>query len=139
MTLFPIIQPQAYEVSAAELVPYREVAWDFNANVPVYQNGTPKIVTGKDAVLVWAWKALHTPRFRHEIYTADYGSDAENLIGQPFTDALKQAEAARFVRECLMINPYISDVSGVSVAFMDGVLTIECSIETVYGQVNLSV
>lgn len=139
MTLFPIIQPLASGASSSELALYREVAWDFSTNVPIYQNGAPKIITGKDAVLVWAWKALHTTRFRHEIYTTDYGCDAENLIGQPFTEALKQSEAARFVRECLTINPYVSGVSGISVTFSDGLLTIECTLETVYGQVNLNV
>jgi len=138
MTLFPMIQPQTAEADTT-LELYREIAWDFEADLPIYQNGAPKIITGKDAVLVWAWKALHTPRFRYEIYTTDYGCDVENLIGQPFTDELKRSEAARYVRECLTINPYISDVSDITVTFADGVLSIQCTIETIYGQVNLSV
>nr|PZN08200.1 MAG: XkdS-like protein [Caldicoprobacter oshimai] len=138
MNLFPIIQPPVVEVTE-ELPLYKEVKWDFEKNVPVFKNGSPVIVTGKEAVLVWAWKALHTPRFRYEIYSWDYGNEAESLIGQPFTDELKQSEAARYVRECLLINPYIIDVSNISVSFGDGTLNISCTIETVYGEAELNV
>lgn len=138
MNLFPIIQPQTAEVNT-ELPLYKEVKWDFEKNIPVFKNGSPVIVTGKEAVLVWAWKALHTPRFRHEIYSWDYGCEVESLIGQPFSEELKQAEAARYVRECLLINPYITDVSNVSVSFMDGTVNISCTIQTVYGEAELNV
>jgi len=136
MSLFPSIQPQSVK-TGTELKLYKEVKWDFENNIPVFKNGSPVIVTGKEAVLVWAWKALHTPRFRYEIYTWDYGCEVESLIGQPFTDELKQAEAARYVRECLLINPYITGVSDVSVSFGDGTLNISCTIETVYGEVTI--
>lgn len=138
MTLFPIIQPATTETSSVTKL-YKEIKWDFEKNVPVFKSGAPVIVTGKDAVLVWAWKALGTMRFRYEIYTWNYGNEAESLIGQPFTDELKQAEAARYVRECLIINPYITDVTDINVSFADGTMSISCSIRTVYGEANISV
>lgn len=138
MTLFPIIQPQAAE-TATDLKPFKEVKWDFENNIPVFKNGSPVIVTGKEAVLIWAWKALNTPRFLHEIYTWDYGNESESLIGQPFTEELKQSEAARYVRECLIINPYITAIPFVEVAFVDGVLKINCTIETIYGEAKVNV
>jgi len=138
MNLFPSIQPAAAPGgSAAEM--FREIKWDFENNVPVYKNGSPVIVEGGEAVLVWAWKALHTPRYRHEIYTRDYGNEAESLIGQPYSEELKRAEAARYVEECLLINPYILSVSNVSVEFSDGAMNISCTIKTVYGEVEISV
>lgn len=137
-TLFPSIQPVATkESSNTEL--YKEVKWDYEKNVPVFKNGAPVIVTGKEAVLVWAWKALNTPRFRHEIYTWDYGNEAESLIGRPFADELKESEAARYVKECLLINPYISDVTDMKVAFSDGALSMSCTIKTVYGEASINV
>ena len=133
MNLFPIIQPQASE-EETELPLYKEVKWDFENDIPVYVNGAPVIVSGKDAVLVWAWKALHTPRYRHEIYTWDFGNEAESLIGQPITEELKQSEAARYIRDCLIVNPYITDVSDITVSFTGDVLNISCTIETIYGE-----
>ena len=138
MSLFPIIQPRAAE-SAANRGLYVEAAWDFDRGVPIYKNGSPVLVCGAGAVAVWAWNALATPRFEHEIFTWDYGNDAGALIGKPFTDEMKQSEAARSVRECLMTNPYITGVKDISVGFEGGRLGISCVVETVYGEVGVSV
>ncbi len=138
MNLFPIIQPEAVETEQ-ELSLYREVAWDFQKNIPVYKNGSPFIIEGKEAVMAWAWKALHTQRFRYEIYSWEYGNETESLIGQNFSEELKQAEAARYVRECLLINPYITDVTNILVDFSNGRLTIAGKLITIYGEANLNV
>lgn len=137
-TLFPIIQPQSYDIDT-ELKLYKEVKWDFEKNTPVYKNGSPVIVSGKEAVLVWAWKVLNTPRFRYEIYTWDYGCEAESLIGQPFSEERKKSDASSYVKECLLTNHYITDVTEVVTGFRDGELSIECTIETIYGEVKINV
>ncbi len=138
MSIFPIIQPQSID-SATEMKIYKEIKWDYENNTPVFRNGSPVIVSGREAVLVWAWKALHTPRFRHEIYTWNYGCETESLIGQPYTEDLKQSEAARYVKECLQINPYITGVSDITVKYVEDALSIKCTIETVYGEVSIDV
>lgn len=138
MSLFPMIQPEAVH-TVQELALYREVAWDFQKNIPIYKNGTPTIIEGKEAVVVWAWKALHTPRFRYEIYSWEYGNETESLVGQNFSEELKRAEAARYVRECLLINPYITDVTNVSVDFAEGLLTITGTLVTIYGEAIMNV
>ena len=138
MSLFPIIQPQIMETET-ELKLYKEVKWDYENDIPVFLNGSPVIVNGKEAVLVWAWKAVHNSRYRHEIYTWDYGCEVESLIGQPFTEELKQAEAARYVMDCLLVNPYITEVSDIAVTFADDDLSISCTIETIYGEVEINV
>ncbi len=137
MSLFPIIQPEATE-TVTELPLYREVAWDFKENRPIWKNGNPVMVEGKEAVIVWAWNALHTPRFRYEIYTWAYGNEAESLIGQNYSDELKQAEGVRYVRECLLVNPYITDIRNAAVDFTDDVLTVSGTMVTVYGDAQLS-
>jgi hypothetical protein len=138
MSIFPIIQPLSSE-SETELKLYKEVKWDFESDIPIIINGSLAIVTGKEAVLVWAWKALHTSRYRHEIYTWDYGCEVESLIGQPFTDELKRAEAARYVKECLLINPYITGVEDITVTSAEDLLSISCTIQTIYGEVDVNV
>lgn len=132
MSLFPMVQPQL-EVTEEELPVYRETAWDYREDRPVFQNGSPVMVEGLEAVKVWAWNALKTERFRHPIYSWDYGCELEALIGQAYTEALKRAEAARYVKECLLINPYITEVTNIAVAFEDGRLSISCSVRTIYG------
>ena len=62
-TLFPAIQPAAgYEETPLPLC--REIAWDFEKNIPIFQDGKPLEVTGLEAVKVWIWKALHTARYQ---------------------------------------------------------------------------
>jgi len=138
MSLFPIIQPETAEIDT-ELPMYREVAWDYENNRPIYKNGNPVMVEGKEAVMVWAWNALHTERFRYEIYTWDYGNEAESLVGQNYSEELKQAEVARYVRECLLINPYITDVKNIAADFTDGLLTVTGTLVTIYGEAELNV
>ncbi len=138
MSIFPMIQPEATELEE-ELELYKEVKWDYDKNIPVFSNGSPVVVTGKEAVLVWARKALQTQRYRYDIYSWDYGSETESLIGQPFDVKLKESEAARYIKECLLVNPYITDIQNISVVIEGEELNIECTIETVYGEVNLNV
>lgn len=138
MSLFPMIQPETVE-SETELPLYREVAWDYENNRPIYKNGNPVMVEGKEAVSVWAWNALHTDRFRYEIFTWDYGNETESLVGQNYSEKLKQAESTRYVRESLMINPYITDVKNIAVNFADGLLTITGTLVTIYGEADMNV
>lgn len=138
MSLFPIIQPEV-NITETTLPLYKEIEWDFKQNKIIYKNGSPSIVTGKDAVLIWALKALRIKRARYEIYSWDYGNETENLIGQPFTHELKRSEAIRYVKECLMVNPYITDVSDIQVDFKDDLMSVQCKIDTIYGEVVASV
>lgn len=135
MSIFPMIQPQA-TTSISDLPLYQEVAWDYQKNCPIFRRGEPVIVTGVEALKVWIYKALLTARYRYEIYSKDYGSEFESLIGQAYTPTLKEAEAPRYLRECLIINPYITDIKQIEVSFSDGTLTVSGAAETVYGEVS---
>lgn len=139
MSIFPAVQPEAEAVSAVDLPLCREVAWDFSKGVPLFSDGKPLEVTGAEAVKVWVWKALSTVRYRHEIYTWDYGCEVENLIGQAFTPEVKQSEAVRYIREALLVNPYIRSVRQTSVEFNGTRLTVSCTVDTIYGEVDVRV
>lgn len=137
--LFPSIQPEIEESTVEQLPMAKEVAWDFTSGIPIYSGGRPVIVTEAEAVKVWCWRALKTARFRHDIYTWDYGCEVESLVGRPFTDQGKESEAVRYVREALKPNPYIKDVRQVDVTFRDTTLTISCTVTTIYGEVQVHV
>lgn len=138
MSIFPMIQPTAEESGQSALPLCKEVAWDYINNVPIWRRGEPEIVTGKEAVKVWIWKTLHTPRFRYEIYTWAYGEEFSSLIGQAYTPTLKEAEAPRYLRECLLINPYITTVRNITVDFEGSQLTVSGQAVTVYGEVSFN-
>ena len=131
MELFPAVQPEAEPTAQEELPLCREAAWDFVRERPIYSAGEP--------VRVWVWKALKTARCRYDIYTWDFGCEAENLVGQPFTAQVKESEAARYVREALEPNPYITGVRQVAVSFQGDRLDVTCQVETIYGEVEVHV
>ena len=134
MSIFPIIDPGGAEEAGGQALPLcREAAWDFDRDVPLFRGGEPVVVEGREALKVWIWRALRTPRFRYEIYTWAYGSEFESLLGQAYSDSVKTAEAPRYLRECLLVNPYITEVRDVSVSFEAGRLTVEGTAATIYG------
>lgn len=136
--IFPIVQPEAIQ-SATALPMCREVAWDFERGVPLFSAGRPLVVSGAEAVKVWIWKAIKTARRHHDIYTWDFGCEAEELVGQRFTPEVKESEAVRYVREALAPNPYITNVRQVDVSFSGTQLTICCAVSTIYGEVEVHV
>lgn len=139
MSIFPMIDPgEAAETGSQALPLCREAAWDFEHDVPIFRGGEPVVVTEKEALKVWIWRALRTPRFKYEIYTWAYGSEFESLLGQAYTDAVKTAEAPRYLRECLLVNPYITAVKDITVSFEAARLTVKGTAVTVYGEVDFS-
>lgn len=139
MSIFPMIDPGAAEDNGGQALPLcREVAWDFERDAPIFRGGEPVVVTEKEALKVWIWRALRTPRFKYEIYTWAYGSEFESLLGQAYSDTVKTAEAPRYLRECLLVNPYITAVKDISVAFTQARLTVRGTAATVYGEVNFN-
>lgn len=140
MDIFPMVQPNTEEAETDPEYPlYRDVKWDLRENKPIFKNGAPVIIEGQEAVLGWVLRALCTERDRYEIYSEEYGCEIEILIGQPYTKELKEAEAARYLEECLICNPYITGVTDVAASFEDGRMELSCRISTIYGNGEVSI
>ena len=139
MSLFPFIS-NTDEVKADNSFPlYKEVAWDFEKDTPIIQNGDFKIVEGNDAIKVWAYKALLTPRYNYSIYSWDYGSELMDLIGKAYTQSLTKEEAKRYIKEALLINPYILEVNVVDTSFNNGILSADIKLLTIYGESEVTI
>lgn len=138
MSLFPFFgDTQTEETESLPL--YTEAAWDFANNIPIVEKGDFKIVTGNEAIKTWVYKTMKTERFRYLIYSWDFGSEISSLIGQSYTPNLTKAESIRYIKEALLINPYIKEVSNVEVSFSEGRLTITAKLTTEYGTEEVSV
>lgn len=99
---------------------------------------TGRTVEGKEAIKVWIWLALHTKRYRHYIYTWDYGCELEDLIGQSYTAEYTDAEARRMTEDCILVNRNIQRISDFSVEMADGIPTVNFTADTIYGKINFS-
>ena len=91
-------------------------------------------MTGGQAVATWVWNTLHYIRCSLDIFSWDWGNDVQNLTGKPFTQGVKESEAVRYIQECLLVNPYITDVRQISVSFTESTLSIRCAVDTIYGR-----
>ena len=128
MSLFPFVTYEEDVVENNPLPLYKEVGKGL------------KIVEGNEAIKIWIYKALQTPRYQYEIYSWDYGSELMDLIGKAYTKGLTQSEASRYIKEALLINPYILDVNVVSTSFDGDVLSANVRVKTIYdGEVIVNV
>ena len=139
MSYFPFISPPAELEALNEFPVYREIAWNFERNEPIIENGEFKIVEENEAVKVWVYLALMTNNKQYPIYSWDYGSEVKELIGKDYTKALVEAEAKRLIEECLLINPYILEVEVVNTSFIDTTLTCDIKITTIYGDMEVNI
>ena len=139
MSYFPFISPPIDLETINEYPLYREIAWDFEKNEPIIENGEFKIVEENEAMKVWVYLALMTNNKQYPIYSWDYGSEVKELIGKNYTKALVEAEAKRLIEECLLINPYILSVDVTSTSFKDSTLTCDIKITTIYGDMEVNI
>lgn len=97
-----------------------------------------KMVEGYDALLVWAWLALRTPRYRHYIYSEDYGQEYENLVGKSYSEELTDSELERMTEECLTENPYITGIENFSCVKQEEKITLTFRLITELGDGEVS-
>lgn len=98
-----------------------------------------KIVEGYDALLVWAWLALQTSRYRYYIYSEDYGQEYEDLIGKSYSQELTDSELERMTEECLTENPYITGIENFSCTKIEEKVTVTFSLITELGDGEVSI
>ncbi|HBH1497164.1 TPA: DUF2634 domain-containing protein [Clostridioides difficile] len=140
-TIFPFIGvPEDYILPKTEELPiFREVAWDFEKDEPILENGDFKIIEGNEAIKIWVYKCIKTNRYEHEIYNWGYGTELSELIGQKYSKGLTESEASRYIKEALLVNQYILDVNIKDTKFTDDLLSVNIEISTIYGEVEVNV
>lgn len=132
MSLLPtyIEDDETLEEQEDELKTPKEYGIDFSTG-----QLTGKIVTGAEAIKVWIWLALQTPRYRYHIYTWDYGHEFEDLIGQGYTDEYIEAEAQRMTEDCLLINEHIESIKDFAISNENGTVAFCFTANTLYGEI----
>lgn len=95
---------EAIESETAELEPTKTWLLDF-------ENGRIGGFIDEDAALrQFIRKAIMTERSKYAIYSDDYGSELNELIGADMTEALLESEVPRMVYETLAYDDRIDDV-----------------------------
>ena len=97
---------------------------------------TGEVVEGGEAIKVWIWFALRTPRYRFYAYSWDYGSEFEDLIGQGYSKEYIETETRRMTEDCLLINEDIQSISDFSATMEGSALTVSFTANTLYGGIT---
>lgn len=99
---------------------------------------TGEVVEGLEALKVWIWFALQTPRYRYYVYTWDYGSEFEELAKQTYPDEYLEAEAFRMTEDCLLVNENIEGISDFGVSIEKDTASVSFVAETLYGSIEFN-
>lgn len=97
---------------------------------------TGRVVEGVEAIKVWIWIALQTPRYRYYIYSWDYGNEFEDLIGRGYSEEYINTEVQRMTEDCLLVNEHIESITDFSVTIENDQLTISFTANTIYGTIQ---
>lgn len=100
---------------------------------------TGRIVEGLDAIKVWIYLALRVPRYRHVIYSWDYGNELETLVGQGYTQDHLELEVNRMLEEALLINENILSIDNLEVTQESDKISVSFTANTLYGEVDVNV
>ena len=140
--LYPFIIEDKDNVADNNLELFKEIGWDYLNDKPLVNEKTKEyiVVEGDEAIKVWIYKTIKIARYRYQIFTSDYGTELEELIGNKYTKGYTESEAIRFIREALMVNEYIRNVNIIDASFENDKLTVNINVDTVYSEgVELSV
>ena len=141
MSIFPqnfgqaLITPIGSITTALPLA--KEYAWDYVINDFLLVDGKNVIVTGREAVKVWIWKALKTAKDRYKAY-ASFGNELESLISAGLSIAALKSELERYLKESLLINAYITGISDISIVIDGSKSDVSFTAATIYGDVIIS-
>lgn len=130
MALEPEMQiPERYQRETESSKTY---ALDFNTG------NIKGMIDGIEAVKQFVQKAIKTPRYRHLIYTDDYGCEIESLIGQGFTSSFTKSEIIRVITEALIYDERINRVYNFEIASVDDEVHVKFNIDTTEGSFAVS-
>lgn len=135
--LFPMFSFPQERTGALPL--YCDVQMDYERGRPVWAGGAPVLVTGLEAVRGWAWRCIDTARYRFSVFSWSFGCELEALVGQPYRADTKRSEAERYVREALLVSPYIREVQVTDTSFEGSTTHIAVALTTVYGRTSVYV
>jgi hypothetical protein len=92
-------------------------------------------VDGLEAVKQAAAKILHTFRYEHLIYSTNYGTEWNLVLGQD--RLLVRSEIRRILTEALLQDERITGVEDLETAFNGDNLNVSCTVVTRYGNFQL--
>lgn len=98
---------------------------------------TGKIVEGIEAIKVWIWLCMHTERFRHAIYSSDYGTALEQYFGHVISDEYINTDCESEISDALLINEFIESIEDFEAVRNSNTLNIKFRVVTKFGSLEV--
>nr|UWI22589.1 MAG: Protein of unknown function (DUF2634) [Bacteriophage sp.] len=118
---------------------FKEYAWDFTKDTFKTNSLNQHIITEKnEALKIWIYKTLKTERYRYLIYSNGYGTELEQFYGKPNT-AATALYMQRYIKEGLLVNPYIKKIDNISIEQQDDIITLNITLTSIYGDLTTEV
>ncbi|MEK5405395.1 DUF2634 domain-containing protein [Paenibacillus sp. FSL W8-0439] len=116
----------------------RSWRFDFEAGEFVMSPSRKIVTTGeKEAWVQWCEKAIRTPRYRHVIYSPDYGSELEELIGSSYGHGVQESEIKRMVTEALLADARTASVDQFTFRWEGEACYFSCQITNVRDETEI--
>ena len=138
-SIFPFIDTTLYEedTDTDELEELCEYAYDFENNcLKKDESGKNYYVYGNEALKIWIYKSLMTPRFRHLAYSEEYGNEMFDLVSEAIHHDVLFLELKRFITEALMYNEYIRELNSFEFYVDGSSVQISFTVISVYGEMD---
>lgn len=96
------------------------------------------MVDGIEAIKQFCIKTIHTARFRHVVYSFNYGCEIDDLIGLDLSEEFLKSELIRMVQEALEYDDRIDKVHSFDIKTEIDNIYIIFTVDTVEGQITIS-
>lgn len=94
-------------------------------------------ISGKEAITQAIIKMLSTERYSRVIYSGDYGSELESLIGSDYDYVV--ADLKRRIESALLVDDRIQGISSLTLSEnQDSSLTTSFTVQSLEGELNVS-
>lgn len=139
-SIFPFIDVSNVNEHAEnkEIEELCEYAFDFKNNcLRKDETGQNYYVYKNDALKIWIYKALMTPRYRHLAYTEEYGNEMFSMIAQSIDQEILILELKRYITEALMYNIYIQELNSFEFLIEGSKIFIKFHVISIYGEMDI--
>ncbi len=91
-----------------------------------------------EAVKQFCIKTINTARFRHVVYSFNYGCEIDDLIGMDLTEDFLISEISRMIKESLENDDRIESVEDFNISNEHDNIYISFKVNTIYGSFTQS-
>lgn len=95
-----------------------------------------QMIDGLEAVKQAVFVILETERFQYLIYSFDFGSELQGLIGK--SPLFVQSEIRRLIKEALLQDDRISDVQNITFQTQGDSMLVEFTVVSVFGNFTMT-